>query len=161
MKLINDILNILIYSKYLNRNISSIDNMGGYIMDFEINDSNITYISQFGSYGTNEWIKNISDIDIGVIVVSVQELDYYLEDKLINHFKSVYNYDNINITFTTYDLDNKLARNIICGKTIYSTFDEKELKRRCLNIEKVVCNQRNYYEMKKLQKLKSEVSNLW
>ena len=126
-----------------------------------INDSNIIYISQFGSYGTEEWIENVSDIDIGVIVNSLSSLNYLLEDKLIEHFRNEYKYNIVNITIVEYDLENKLTRNIICGKTIYSNIDEKHIKKKCLYIEKSVSEQRSYYEMSKLKSLKDEVSNLW
>lgn len=126
-----------------------------------INDSNILYISQFGSYGTEEWIKDISDIDIGIIVKSLSELDYSLEDRLIEYFKEKYKYPIINITIAEYDLDNKLSRNIICGKTLYSVIDEKNIKKRCLYIEKSVREQRTYYELSKLEVLKNEVNSLW
>lgn len=127
----------------------------------EINDSNILYISQFGSYGTDEWVKNVSDIDIGVVVNSLENLDFELEDKLIAYFKKVYDYDIINITIVKYDLEDKLTRNIICGKTLYSKLNEKDIKRLCLYIERTVQYQRNYYELGKLEKLKIEVENLW
>lgn len=127
----------------------------------EINDSNILYISQFGSYGTDEWVKNISDIDIGVVVNSLENLDFELEDKLIAYFKKVYDYDIINITIVKYDLEDKLTRNILCGKTLYSKLNEKDIKRLCLYIERTVQYQRNYYELGKLEKLKIEVENLW
>lgn len=129
--------------------------------DLEINDLNILYISQFGSYGTDEWVKNISDIDIGVVVNSLENLDFELEDKLIAYFKKFYDYDIINITIVKYDLEDKLTRNIICGKTLYSKLNEKDIKRLCLYIEKTVQYQRNYYELGKLEKLKIEVENLW
>lgn len=129
--------------------------------DLEINDLNILYISQFGSYGTDEWVKNISDIDIGVVVNSLENLDFELEDKLIAYFKKVYDYDIINITIVEYDLEDKLTRNILCGKTLYSKLNEKDIKRLCLYIEKTVQYQRNYYELGKLEKLKIEVENLW
>ncbi|MGL5149749.1 MAG: nucleotidyltransferase domain-containing protein [Clostridium sp.] len=124
-------------------------------------DSNVMYISQFGSYGTEEWIDGISDIDIGVIVNSLSNLDYSLEDKLVEYFKEQYKYNIVNITIVEYDLDNKLTRNIICGKTIYSSLDEKYIKKKCVYIEKSVAGQRNYYEMSRLKLLKSEVNNIW
>lgn len=125
------------------------------------NDSNILYISQFGSYGSIDWVENVSDIDIGVILNSMEDLDFSLEDNLISIFREVYNYSNVNITVVEMNLDDKLTRNIICGKTLYSTIDEKTLKRQCLYIEKSVSKQRSYYEYIKLQKVKNEVSELW
>lgn len=129
--------------------------------NFNVDDENIIYISQFGSYGTNEWIENISDIDIGVIVKSLSNLDYSLEDRLIDYFKEEYQYPIVNVTLVEYDLDNKLTRNIVCGKTLYSTIDEKDIKKKCLYIEKSVNVQRTYYELGKLEILKNEVNNLW
>lgn len=126
-----------------------------------INDNNIIYISQFGSYGTCDWINGVSDIDIGVIVNSLNELDFDLEDKLIDYYRNKYNYDNVNITIVEYDLENRLTRNIICGKTEYSKIDEKELKKYCCYIERTVHSQRVYYEINKMEHLKNEVKNLW
>lgn len=129
--------------------------------DINFNDSNIVYMSQFGSYGTSEWIKGVSDIDIGVIVRSLNEINPYLEDRIKQHFIKEYKYDNVNITFVELNLENKLSRNIICGKTLYSTFDEKSMKGKCLYIEGTVQYQRKYYELGKLEHLKNEVNNLW
>ena len=106
------------------------------------NDSNILYISQFGSYGSIDWVENVSDIDIGVILNSMEYLDFSLEDNLINIFREVYNYSDVNITIVEMNLDDKLTRNIICDRTLYSTIDEKTLKRQCLYIEKSVSNQK-------------------
>lgn len=131
------------------------------MINFEVEDSNIIYISQFGSYGTEEWVEYVSDIDIGVVVNSLEELDCTLEDRLTNDFKKMYKYDNINITIVEYDLDVKLVRNIICGKTIFSRINEKDIKTECLYIEKMVQKQREYYEAAKLEKLKDEVNELW
>ena len=126
-----------------------------------LNDNNVLYISQFGSYGTCEWIKDRSDIDIGVIVKSLSELDLSLEDELVDYFKKIYNYNNVNITIVNYDLENRLTRNIICGKTIYSQIDEKQLKKYCCYVEREVHNQRTYYELSRMEYLKNEVKNLW
>lgn len=130
-------------------------------IDLVSRDSNILYISQFGSYGTSERVENVSDIDIGIILKSFEDINFALEDNLINIFKKIYNYDDVNITIVELNIDDKLTRNIICGKTLYSTFGEKTLKRQCLNIEKNVSKQRDYYEHIKLQKLKKEVFELW
>lgn len=131
------------------------------MFDLKLNDDNVLYISQFGSYGTCEWVKDISDIDIGVIVNSLTELDFDLEDKLADYFKKIYNYNNVNVTIVSFDVENRLTRNIICGKTLYSVIDEKDLKKHCCYIERKVHNQRTYYEAGMMEHLKNEVNNLW
>lgn len=126
-----------------------------------INDENIIYISQFGSYGTSQWKENFSDIDIGVIVKSLDDLDFTLEDTLKDLFIKEYNYSDIQITIVILDLNQRLVRNIICGKTLFSKLDEKSLKYESLYIEKNWGYYIDYYEIKKLEKLKHEVSELW
>lgn len=59
-------------------------------LDFNIKNNNILYISQFGSFGTSEWIQNISDIDIGVILKSFHDIDFSLEDFLTSKFEKIY-----------------------------------------------------------------------
>lgn len=129
--------------------------------NLKIDDSNIIYISQFGSYGTSEWISGISDIDIGIVVKHLDDINPYLEDEMKQYFEQEYSYNNVNITFAEFDIESKLLRNIICGKTVYSTFDEKTMKRKCLYIENSVQYQRTYYELGKLECLRNEVNDLW
>lgn len=129
--------------------------------DTNFNDANIVYISQFGSYDTEEWIEGVSDIDIGVVVKSLNNIEPYLEDNIKMCFQKEYNYDIVNVTFVELDYDSKLCRNIICGKTLYTTINEKDAKRECLYIENITGFQRRYYEISKLEQLRNEVNNLW
>lgn len=130
-------------------------------LHLNIDKTNLLYISQFGSYGTSEWIENISDIDIGVLVSSLDKLDYSLEYVLQDYFKELYNYDNVNITIIELDINNQLARNIICGKTFYSILEEKELKYKSLYLTKSTLLQREYYHDICLEKAKEDLFNLW
>lgn len=70
-------------------------------------------ISEFGSYRTEYWNKDRSDIDLAVVVkpkVSFMDtLD--IEDEILELSKQYYNYDNIHLTFVLFkDFPSKYAR---------------------------------------------------
>ena len=70
-------------------------------------------ISEFGSYRTEYWNKDRSDIDLVVVVkpkVSFMDtLD--IEDEILELSKQYYNYDNIHLTFVLFkDFPIKYAR---------------------------------------------------
>ncbi|MBI6872703.1 nucleotidyltransferase domain-containing protein [Clostridium aciditolerans] len=82
----------------------------------------IVAVSQFGSYGSDLWIKDRSDIDLAVIVAPdisfMNTLD--MEDDLLILFKDYYEYDNIHITFIFFnDFSSKYARIAVDSKNIY------------------------------------------
>lgn len=62
---------------------------------------NIIALALFGSYNTNHWIKNKSDIDILVLLNERKGIsfEFELEDKLIPILEEFYRYDNIQLTF--------------------------------------------------------------
>ena len=62
---------------------------------------NIIALALFGSYNTEQWIRNKSDIDILVLLnekIGVN-FEFDLEDKLIPLLQKFYKYDNIHLTF--------------------------------------------------------------
>lgn len=70
-------------------------------------------ISEFGSYRTEYWTKDRSDIDLAVVVkpkVSFMDtLD--IEDEILELLKQYYNYDKIHLTFVLFkDFPTKYAR---------------------------------------------------
>ena len=70
-------------------------------------------ISEFGSYRTEYWNKDRSDIDLVIVVkpkVSfIDTLD--IEDEILELSKQYYNYDNIHLTFVLFkDFPSKYAR---------------------------------------------------
>jgi len=73
----------------------------------------VVAVSQFGSYGTEDWIKGRSDIDLAVVVAPNITFNDTLdmEDKLIDIFREYYEYDNIHLTFIFFkDFASKYAR---------------------------------------------------
>lgn len=79
-------------------------------------------ISQFGSYDTEYWIKDRSDIDLLVVVQrNISYLDTLkIEDKLLPIFKKYYNYDKIHLTFVLFkDFSNKYARIAIDSDVVF------------------------------------------
>lgn len=67
----------------------------------------------FGSYGTEMWIKDKSDIDLLVVVgpkiTFLDTLD--IEDEIKEITSEFYDYDNIHLTFVLFnDFGNKYAR---------------------------------------------------
>ena len=82
----------------------------------------IVAVAQFGSYGSDLWIKDRSDIDLAVIVAPdisfMNTLD--IEEDLLIIFRKYYEYDNIHITFIFFnDFSSKYARIAVDSKNIY------------------------------------------
>jgi Predicted nucleotidyltransferases len=82
----------------------------------------IVSVSEFGSYRSNLWIKDRSDIDLAVIVAPnisfMNTLD--MEDDLLVLFRNYYKYDNIHITFIFFnDFSSKYARIAVDSDIIY------------------------------------------
>jgi Nucleotidyltransferase domain. len=87
----------------------------------------IVCIAEFGSYRTEYWNKDISDIDLAVVVkpkVSFMDtLD--IEDKIIELSKQYYNYDNIHLTFVLFkDFGSKYARFAVDSNNKYIIDEE-------------------------------------
>lgn len=79
-------------------------------------------ISEFGSYGTEYWIKDRSDIDLAVVVKpKVSFMDTLeIEDEILELSKQHYKYDNIHLTFILFkDFPSKFARFAVDSNTKY------------------------------------------
>lgn len=73
----------------------------------------IVGVSQFGSYGTEYWIQDRSDIDLAVVTApNITYLDTLnIEDKLLPIFQDFYEYKDIHLTFILFsDFHCKYAR---------------------------------------------------
>lgn len=62
---------------------------------------NIIALALFGSYNTDQWIRNKSDIDMLVLLDEKKgvNFEFDLEDRLIPLLQKFYKYDNIHLTF--------------------------------------------------------------
>lgn len=70
-------------------------------------------VSQFGSYGTEYWIKDRSDIDAAVVVgPGISYMDTLsMEDEVVPLLEAYYNYNDIHLTFILFkDFACKYAR---------------------------------------------------
>lgn len=79
-------------------------------------------VAQFGSFNTEYWIKDRSDIDLAVVVgPSISFTDTLsIEDKLITPFQQYYNYNNIHLTFILFnDFASKYARIAVDSDEIF------------------------------------------
>lgn len=73
-----------------------------FLKELKINNKdNIIALALFGSYNTEHWIKNRSDIDILVLLNERKGIsfEFELEDELVPLLEEVYQYDNIQLTF--------------------------------------------------------------
>ena len=85
-------------------------------------NSKVVCISEFGSYNTEYWDKDRSDIDLAIVVkpkVSfIDTLD--IEDEILELSKRYYNYDKIHLTFILFkDFSSKYARFAVDSKKKY------------------------------------------
>lgn len=90
--------------------------------------SEIIALCQFGSYGTEMWIKNKSDIDLLIVVgPKVTFLDTLnIEDDIKAIASEFYKYDNIHLTFILFsDFANKFARIAVDSDNKYILNEEK------------------------------------
>ncbi|MEA4825016.1 MAG: nucleotidyltransferase domain-containing protein [Clostridium sp.] len=88
----------------------------------------IVAISQFGSYGTEYWIKDRSDIDLAVItepnITYMETLN--MEDELINIFKEHYGYEYIHLTFILFkEFYSKYARIAVDSDNIFIVDEDR------------------------------------
>lgn len=91
-------------------------------------NNKIVCISQFGSYKTEYWIKDRSDIDVAVVVkpevTFMDTLD--IEDEIIALTTEYYNYDKIHFTFILFkDFSNKYARIAIDSENKFIVDEER------------------------------------
>lgn len=92
------------------------------------NVQGIVAISQFGSYGTEYWIKDRSDIDLAVItepnITYMETLK--IEDELIPIFKKYYEYEDIHLTFILFkEFYSKFARMAVDSDNIFILNEER------------------------------------
>lgn len=94
--------------------------------------SGLVAVSQFGSFGTELWIKDRSDIDLAIIVgVDARTGEYItymdtlkLEDLLLPIFKEYYSYENIHMTFLLFkDFISKYSRMAVDSNCIFIVDD--------------------------------------
>ncbi|MDR5588244.1 MULTISPECIES: nucleotidyltransferase domain-containing protein [Clostridium] len=90
------------------------------IKDFKIDDTdNIIALATFGSYNTENFIENRSDIDILILLNEKRgvEFEFKLEDELLPRLEDFFSYDNIHITFLYLnEFDSDLAKCYIESK---------------------------------------------
>ncbi|WP_105177321.1 nucleotidyltransferase domain-containing protein [Clostridium cagae] len=90
------------------------------IKDLKIDDTdNIIALAVFGSYNTENFIENRSDIDILILLNERRgvEFEFKLEDELISKLEDFFSYDNIHITFLYLnEFDSDLAKCYIESK---------------------------------------------
>lgn len=95
----------------------------------DFNDSkpineNIVSMAVIGSYNTEFWIKNRSDIDVLILIKSKRDVnfEFELEDILIPKLQNFFVYEDIHLTFLYMnEFDTVFARAYIesCNKIIY------------------------------------------
>lgn len=86
------------------------------------NINGVVAISQFGSYGTELWIENRSDIDLAVVVGP--DISYMntlsMEDEILPIFEEYYDYSNIHMTFILFkEFTNKYARMVVDSECVF------------------------------------------
>ncbi|MGN2368640.1 nucleotidyltransferase domain-containing protein [Clostridium cagae] len=90
------------------------------IKDLKIDDTdNIIALAVFGSYNTENFIENRSDIDILILLNERRgvEFEFKLEDELLSKLEDFFCYDNIHITFLYLnEFDSDLAKCYIESK---------------------------------------------
>lgn len=82
-------------------------------------NENIIALATFGSYGTDYWIKNKSDIDIFVLTSPLKNIseEFDLEDDLLPVLEGYFNYPKIHLTFLYLnDFASPLAKQYIDSK---------------------------------------------
>lgn len=82
----------------------------------------------FGSYGTDMWIKDRSDIDLIVVVgPKITFLDTFdIEDEIKEIANEFYDYNNIHLTFVLFnDFANKYARLAVDSDNKYILNEER------------------------------------
>lgn len=85
-----------------------------FLREFKIKDEeNIIALALFGSYNTEVWIKNKSDIDILILLNEKRDVsfEFQLEDELIPELEEYFNYNNIHLTYIYInEFDSSLAK---------------------------------------------------
>lgn len=86
------------------------------------NINGVVAISQFGSYASELWIENRSDIDLAVVVGA--EISYMntlsMEDEILPIFEAYYDYSDIHITFILFkEFTSKYARMAVDSECVF------------------------------------------
>ena len=91
-----------------------------FLREFKIkNEENIIALALFGSYNTEAWINNKSDIDVLILLNEKRDVsfEFQLEDELIPSLEEFFKYNNIHLTFLYInEFDSSLARCYIDSK---------------------------------------------
>lgn len=85
-------------------------------------------MSVFGSYGTEYWVKDRSDIDLAVVVApNITTVDTFkIEDNLEDLCKEYYKYEKIHLTFILFnEFYCKYARLAVDSNEIYVNDEDR------------------------------------
>lgn len=85
-------------------------------------------ICQFGSYGTEYWMEDVSDIDLVIVTAPDKNFMYTLkiEDDILELAKKFYKYDDIHLTFVLFnEFSNKYAKIAVDSDNKFIINDEK------------------------------------
>lgn len=83
------------------------------IDNFKIDNKDIISIAIIGSYNTEFWIKDRSDIDVVVLLDKKDDVstEFEIEDYLLPKLQEYFNYEDIHITFLYMrDFEEDIAR---------------------------------------------------
>ena len=100
------------------------------LKDLKIYNENIISMAIIGSYNTEYWRANRSDIDILVLLNKKTDvsIEFDLEDELIPVLEKYFNYNNIHLTFLyNNDFEHQLALEYIKSNDKLVLNNEKEI----------------------------------
>lgn len=98
------------------------------IMNILKNIDGVVAVAEFGSYGTEYWIKDRSDIDLAVVVgPNISYMDTLnMEDRLLSVFEEYYNYNKIHLTFILFkEFASKYARMAVDADSTFIVNDNR------------------------------------
>ena len=100
------------------------------IKGLNITNEKIISIAVIGSYNTEQWVKNRSDIDIIILLdkrIDVS-IEFEIEDDLLPILEEYFGYDNIHLTFLYMnDFEEDLALEYIKSNNKLILDDNKEI----------------------------------
>lgn len=106
--------------RLLDRDLRVVNCMKKKLEGFKIESKeNIIALAVFGSYNTENWIQNRSDIDILILLNEKRgvEFEFKLEDDLLPNLEEFFSYRNIHLTFLYLNqFDSNLAKCYIESK---------------------------------------------
>lgn len=100
------------------------------LKDLYIKRKDIISMAKIGSYNTEYWRKDISDIDILVLLERKEDVskEFELEDELIPMLQQYFNYKNIHLTFLYMkDFEHPLALEYLRSNDKIIINNEKEI----------------------------------